>query len=260
LTHALIGHTGFVGSTLKRQTRFDALFRSTDISRIDGQRFDTVVCAAAPAMKWAANADPESDARAIDGLIGHLRTLSCGRFVLVSTVDVYRDPQLVDETTGAPLEGLQPYGFNRRRLEMFVTEHFEQVLVVRLPGLVGPGLRKNVVFDLLHENNLDAVDSRGIFQFYPMVNLWWDIQTALAAGLNLVHFTAEPLDVATLAREGFGREFDHQLDRPVSRYDFRTSHAATFGGGGDYQYSVRDTLQAVRSYAQSAGAAVQDEA
>lgn len=253
MTQALIGHSGYVGSTLKRQTQFEATFRSHDVEGIRGRHFDTVVCAAAPAKKWLANADPDADAATIDGLIDHLGTLTCDQFVLISTVDVFADPCGVDETTPTRLEGLHSYGSNRLRLEQFVKEHYPAAMVVRLPGLVGPGLRKNVVYDLLHNNNLEAVDARGVFQFYPMVNLWWDIRRALDAGLKLVHLTAAPVDVATVAREGFGRDFDHQLDKPPARYDFRTCQAAAFGGTGDYQYTIRETLQAVRAYAQSGG-------
>jgi hypothetical protein len=257
VTTALIGHSGFVGSTLKRQSAFEYMFRSSDIDAVDNREFDTVFCAAAPAQKWKANADPEADRRVVDGLIGHLDTITCDMFVLISTVDVFADPCGVDEETPVQVEGLHAYGLNRRRLEEFVQERFEHHLVVRLPGLVGPGLQKNVVFDLLHENNLEAVDSRGVFQFYPMVNLWWDVGTALRAGLPLVHLTAEPVEVTTLAQEGFGRSFENHLDKPVARYDFRTRYADLFGARGDYQYTARETLAAVRSYAQTAGAAAE---
>ncbi|WP_210438549.1 NAD-dependent epimerase/dehydratase family protein [Nocardioides xinjiangensis] len=257
MTSALIGHSGFVGSTLKRQRGFEHQFRSSDIAGIDGGAFETVVCAGAPAQKWKANADPDADRRTIDGLIEHLDRVTSERFVLISTVDVFGDPTGVDESSVVRTDGLHAYGANRRRLEEFVQERFDRHLVVRLPGLVGPGLRKNVIFDLLHDNNLDAVDSRGVFQFYPMVNLWWDIDSALGAGLSLVHLTAEPVDVATVARLGFGRPFENHLARPVARYDFRTRHADVVRGTGDYHYSAADTIMAVRSYAQSAAAAAE---
>lgn len=257
MTSALVGHSGYVGSTLLRQRAFEHRFRSTDIAGIDGGSFETVVCAGAPAQKWKANADPEADRRTIDALIEHLDTVTCEQFVLISTVDVFADPTGVDESSDVQTEGLHAYGLNRRRLEEFVQARFGRHLVVRLPGLVGPGLRKNVIYDLLHDNNLDAVDSRGVFQFYPMVNLWWDIESALAADLSLVHLTAAPVDVATIARLGFGRDFEQHLDKPVPRYDFRTRHADVVGGTDHYQYSVGETLMAVRHYAQSAGAAAE---
>jgi len=248
---SLIGFSGFVGSTLLKQQAFSSLYRSTNIAEIDNETFDTVVCAGAPAQKWIANRDPEADRQKIDGLIGHLSRIQCDSFVLISTVDVFKQPLGVDETTAVDEEGLHAYGANRYRLEQFVRQHFANALIVRLPGLVGPGLRKNVIYDLLNDNNLHAVESRGVFQFYPMVNLGYDIQTAQAAGLDLVHLTAEPISVADIARQGFGRDFGNTLEGTPARYDFRSVHAEVFGGRDGYQYSARDTLLAVRAYAQS---------
>lgn len=248
---ALIGHTGFVGGTLLRQARFSACFRSTDIHRIEGAAFDTVVCAGAPAQKWIANREPQADRANIDRLIGHLSRVRCRRFVLISTVDVFAQPLEVDEDTPVVESGLHAYGLHRRLLEGFVQQTFADHLIVRLPGLVGPGLRKNAVFDLLNDNNLHAIDSRGVFQFYPMVNLWFDLKAAQRAGLRLVHLAAEPVSVAHIAEHGFGRRFDQVLAGPPARYDLRSRHADVFGGAGHYAYSRRESLQAVRAYAQS---------
>jgi len=251
MKHAIIGFSGFVGSTLLKQTPFESLYRSTNISDIEGQSFDTVVCAGAPAQKWIANQEPEADRHKIDGLIAHLKTVNCKTFVLISTVDVFKSPIGVDEDTSVDESGLHAYGLHRRLLEKFVESHFANHLIVRLPGLVGPGLRKNVIFDFLNDNNLHAIESRGVFQFYPMVNLWCDIQTALNAGLNLVHLTAEPISVADVSKKGYGKSFDHALANTPATYDMRTRHAHIFNGLGHYQYSSRETIQAIRAYAQS---------
>lgn len=251
MNNALVGYSGFVGGTLRRQADFEALYRSTNIHEIDRREFDLVVCAGAPAQKWLANRNPDADRQAIDGLIGHLDTVSCASFVLISTVDVFRDPLGVDEEAPVDEAGLHPYGLNRRRLEKFVQRRFPEHLVVRLPGLVGPGLRKNVVFDLLNANNLHAIDGRGLFQFYPMVNLWYDLRIALQAKLRLVHLTAAPVSVADVSLLGFGKPFTQHLDGPAARYDMRTRHATMFGASGAYQYSARESLQAIRAYAQS---------
>lgn len=248
---ALIGYSGFVGSLLSRQNEFSHFFRSSDISRIDNLFFDTIICTAAPAQKWLANRDPVADRQNIDKLIGHLQTVSCNNFILISTVDVFKDSLGVTENSIVDEEDLHAYGLHRRLLEKFVENHFPNHLIVRLPGLVGPGLRKNVIFDFLNDNNLHAIDSRGVFQFYPMVNLWYDIQMALNAGLKLVHLTAEPVSVADVAEQGFGKPFSQVLDAPPATYDMRTQHAELFGGKGHYQYSRRESIQAIRAYAQS---------
>ncbi|WKN23569.1 pyridine nucleotide transhydrogenase [Azotobacter vinelandii] len=249
--NSLIGFSGYVGSTLLKQGDFSALYRSVNISDIDNQVFDMVICAGAPAQKWIANREPEADLQKIETLISHLKTVQCKSFILISTVDVFRSPVGVDEDTPIDEAGLHAYGLHRRLLEMFVEEHFSNYLIVRLPGLVGPGLRKNVIFDFRNENNLQSIDSRGVFQFYPMVNLWYDIQTALNAGLKLIHLTAEPISVADLSLKGFGKLFTNTLANSVATYDMQTKHAQIFGMSARYQYSVRETIQAVRTYAQS---------
>ena len=251
MSNALIGYTGFVGTTLLKQFSFNARYRSTNINEIDGQEFELVTCAAAPAQKWIANREPDADRQKIEGLIAHLETVQCNTFVLISTVDVFKKPIGVNEDTPIDESGLHAYGLHRRMLEKFVEDHFTNHLIVRLPGLVGPGLRKNVIFDFLNNNDLHAIDSRNVFQFYPMVNLWYDIQTALLAGLKLVHLTAEPVSVADVAAEGFGKSFEHPLAGAPVSYDMRTLYSEKFGISGAYQYNKRETIQAVRAYAQS---------
>jgi nucleoside-diphosphate-sugar epimerase len=251
MAKALIGFTGFVGTTLLKQTQFDDFYRSTNINDIKGKKFDLVVCAGAPAQKWIANADPKGDQEKINSLIRCLDGIECKTFVLISTVDVFKDPTGVDEKSVIDVQDLHAYGLNRYRLEQFVAGRFPQHLIVRLPGLVGPGLRKNIIFDFLNDNNISKIESRSVFQFYPMVNLWADINTALENKINLVHLTAAPVSVAQIARDGFGLDFTvQQAAKPVA-YDMRSVHGALFGGSEHYQYSVRDTLQAVRHYAQS---------
>lgn len=249
VNNALIGFSGFVGSSLLKQVNFDALYRSTNIGEIQSKSFDTVVCAGAPAQKWIANSEPEADLQKIEGLITHLKTIQCNTFILISTVDVFKNSIGVDEDTLVDEVDLHAYGLHRRLLEKFVESHFPNHLIIRLPGLVGSGLRKNVIFDFLNNNNLHAIESRGIFQFYPIVNLWGDIQLALSLGLKLVHLTAEPVNVARVSKEGFDKSFTQVLGNKPAAYDLKTKYAKLFGGTGNYQYSARETIQAVRAYA-----------
>lgn len=251
MSNALIGYSGFVGSTLFKQTSFESLYRSTDISSIQGKSFDMIVCAGASAQKWTANLEPATDWEKIAGLIEHLRTVKCRKFVLISTVDVFKSPVDVDEDTVVDKSGLNAYGLHRRILEEFVEEHFSNHLIVRLPGLIGPGLRKNTIFDFLNNNNLHLIDSRAKFQFYPMVNLWYDIQAALNAELKLIHLTAEPLIMKDLLQKGFGKAFSNFCTNQPAYYDIRTRHAQTFGLHTLYQYEAHEVIQAVRCYAQS---------
>jgi hypothetical protein len=249
--HGLIGHTGFVGSSLKKQHHFDFCFRSNDIHTLVNQDFDLLVCAGAPAKKWLANQQPEIDRASITKLIHALSSVRTKRFILISTVDVFSDPTDVDESSSVETNGLHPYGLHRRELEQFVERQFSSALIVRLPGLVGPGLRKNIVFDIHHQNDVFKVDSRGVFQFYPMINLWTDLQAAMSLGINLLHLTAEPISVSEVSADGFGIPFENHVAECPPSYDFQTQYASQLGGVGRYTYSKRETLQAVRAYAQT---------
>ena len=251
MKNALIGFNGFVGTTLLKQTQFGSLYRSTNIKDIEGENFNTIVCAGAPSQKWIANRDPEKDLKKINNLIKHLQNVSCKTFILISTVDVFKNPIRVDEDSIVDESGLNSYGLHRRLLEKFVENNFSNHLIIRLSGLVGPGLKKNVIFDLMNNNNLHVVESRCVFQFYPMVNLWYDIQTALKAGLNLVHLTAEPISVADVSLKCFRKIFNQELTTTPINYDFRSKHSNVFNGLSKYQYSYRETIQAIRAYVQS---------
>jgi hypothetical protein len=252
MENCLIGYTGFIGSTLFKQVTFDQYYRSSNIHEIKNREFDFVVCAGVAAKKWIANREPVEDWKKIDCLIDCLQTIKCRKFILISSVDVFKEPINVDESSPVDESGIHAYGFHRRLLEKFIQKNFLNHLIVRLPGLVGPGLRKNVIFDFLNSNNLHSIESRGIFQFYPMVNLWHDIQIALEAGLSLIHLTAEPISVSDASLLGFGRPFNNQLQaNPPIRYDMQTEYAHILGSSGRYQYNARETIQAIRAYAQS---------
>lgn len=246
---ALIGSTGYVGTTLLRQRAFDAQFHSTDIGQIRGKSFDLVVCAGVSAKKWLANKDPEADRAGIQALLSALEGVAAKRFVLISTVDVFQQPAGVTEEDEPSAR--EAYGKHRLELEQAVRQRFASTSVVRLPGLVGPGLRKNAIFDLHHGNQVDRIDRRGMFQFYPMVNLWTDLRRSLEAGLDLVHLCAEPVAIADVAREVFKQELTHEAPKSPQPYDLRTVHAQRFGKPGDYQYSRTESFLAIRAYARS---------
>ncbi|MDR3396776.1 MAG: pyridine nucleotide transhydrogenase [Pandoraea sp.] len=252
---ALIGFTGFVGSTLLRQCPTEHRFRANNIHEIQGESYDLVLCAGAPGQKWLANREPDADRNSIQRLISALGDVRAKTFVLLSTVDVFQSPVGVDEATVVDTNGLQPYGLHRYELESFVREQFQQHLVVRLPGLVGPGLRKNVIYDMAHDNNIAQIDPRGVYQFYPVVNLWSDIRRALKESLPLVHLTAEPLGTEEIASSVFGRQLavpQAVEQRPPMMYDVRSTYGQIFGAGdSQYQYSKRESLLAIRAYAQN---------
>jgi nucleoside-diphosphate-sugar epimerase len=247
MTQALIGHTGFVGSNLVRQRPFDALFNSKNIEEIVGRSFDLVVCSGARAEKWKANAEPERDRDEIERLTRALMQVSAQKLVLISTVDVFLNPADVDEESPVATTGLHAYGRHRRLLEEMVASRFDAI-IVRLPALYGHGLKKNVIYDFLHDNDVRKIDSRGVFQFYNIDRLWSDISVALQNDLELVHLPTEPVSVADVARGGFGLEFTNEVAATPARYDVRTRHAEMFGGTGNYIQTRAQQLASIAEF------------
>ena len=173
------------------------------------------------------------------------------RFVLISTVDVFPRPIEVDEGSAIDVSQAHPYGKHRLELEDFVRSRFEESLVARLPGLFGPGLKKNVLFDFLHDNELEKIHQDGVFQFYDLLHLWSDLERARAAKLELVHFATEPVAVRDVAEVAFGFSFENDRPPPAPRYDFRSVHAAVWSRSGSYLYDGRSVLADIRAFVAS---------
>ncbi|MBI3465256.1 MAG: NAD(P)-dependent oxidoreductase [Planctomycetes bacterium] len=247
MSTALIGHTGFVGQNLASQRAFGDCFNSRNISSICGRSYDLVVCCGVRAEKWKANQEPAADWAGIQALIECLQTVEAQQFILISTVDIYAAPVDVDEDSPPDLERATPYGRHRYWLEQWVEERFP-TLTVRLPGLFGPGLKKNVVYDLVHGHCLEQIHSDARYQFYGLEHVWRDIETARRAGLRRINIATEPVSVEEVARGVFGLEFRQAPhDRPA-RYDFRSRHAAIYGGNGGYLYTKAAVLDCMRQF------------
>lgn len=239
---ALIGDTGFVGRNLLRQLVVNASYNSRTIDAIVGQRFDLLIIAAAPGVKWRANQDPQTDAASIARLTSALEQATARRVVLISTVDVYPCPVGVTESSPIAHTDVCAYGRHRLALETFVASRFDAV-VLRLPGLFGQGLKKNVVFDLLTHHQCDRLNPESTFQWYPLDRLWIDTRLALANNLRLVNLVTEPVRTADMAQEVFGIQLRHAGPSAPARYDVRSEHAGRLGGRGGYLADRSEVLR-----------------
>jgi len=146
---SLIGSTGFVGGNLARQYAFDGLYNSKNISEAFGTSPDVCFYAGVPAEKFLANNAPEKDRAVIDNAIANIQKINPKKLVLISTIDVYKNPRGVSEATPSEKDGLHAYGLNRLILEEWAGENTD-CLTVRLPALFGEGIKKNFIYDMLN--------------------------------------------------------------------------------------------------------------
>jgi hypothetical protein len=230
----LVGHTGFVGGVLARHRRFDACLASPSIGLLRGASVRHLVCAGVSAVKWKANQEPEADLAGIRRLWDVLETVRAERVTLISTIDVLDDPARAADETAPATGATGAYGRNRRWLEAEVQARFPDALVLRLPALFGPGLKKNALYDMARGNLLAKIHPEGLFQWYDVTWLADDIDRAWAAGLPLAHLFPEPVRTGAI-RDAFfpglaiGADVAHV---PAPAYRAGTAHAAAFGRGG----------------------------
>lgn len=252
LAEALIGYTGFVGGTLYRARAFDAVYNSRNIEAIAGRQFDQIICAGVSAVKYLANRDPEADWQSIRRLMDQLERLSVQRFVLISTVDVYKDPRGLTERDRPSIEGLHPYGRHRLALERFVAERFQSHTIVRLPALFGEGLKKNALFDLMHAHRTEHIVPNVAFQWYPLSRLAGDLLRIQAANVPLINITTQPVTMSDVQARFFpDAKLGHEIEAPAS-YDLHSIHDALLGGHDGYHLHAADVWDAMATFLASA--------
>ncbi len=149
--NGLIGYTGFVGNNLARQFKFDGLYNSKNISDIFNQKFNILVCAAAPGSMVDANKNKEFDRANIELLIKNLSRSKPDKLVLISTIGVFKDFSATNNESSKLFETDLAYGVNRRYLEKSLENICNKLHIIRLPALFGDGLKKNFIFDLINQ-------------------------------------------------------------------------------------------------------------
>lgn len=242
---ALIGFSGFVGSNILIQDTFDDLYNSKNIKDIEGKSYDIIYCAGVYAAKWIANSKPEEDLINIVGLINSLRQVNASKFVLISTVDVYSSPFNVDEDTKINLFNNHPYGVNRRLLELFIEDNFEDHSIIRLPGLFGNGLKKNVIYDFINNNQIDKINSESQFQFYYLKNIVQDINIILNKKIKLINLVTEPIKVKELASYCFEVDFINIKKSGTAKYNVTSKYSEFHKSKVEVLNQIKDFLNSI---------------
>ena len=300
----IVGYTGFVGSNIIANHTFDGMFNSKNVKEAYGKQPDLLVYSGVPAEMFLANQNPEADKARMDEAIENIKQIQPKKIVLISTIAVYHNPNETDEDYEIDESELSAYGANRLYLEKWVEEHFEEYLIVRLPGLYGKNLKKNFIYDYINyipamlneakykelsekeelikvhyvkqENGfykcdvpveakeerktlkeafkrtgfsaLNFTDSRGVFQYYNLNQLWNDIELALEHNICKLNLAVEPVTIAEVYQELTGEFFVNELPKEVPYFNYKTKYAALWGGADGYIKTKREVLEDLKSY------------
>lgn len=162
----LLGGEGFVGSAYARllpglNVDLHVITRSTYADFV-GQHCDVFINANGNSKKFLADRDPKFEFDAsVRSVVQTLADFNFGQYVFLSTGDVYPSqthPDVTREELVLDPCLMSRYGLHKYTAEMLVRSVCHQMgkpwLVMRMGGFVGPHMKKNAIFDMLHDQPL----------------------------------------------------------------------------------------------------------
>ena len=154
----ILGGGGFVGSAYGRL--FGRLGISYEIitranyDSLSGQHCDVLINANGNSKKFLADRDPKGEFDAsVRSVVHSLEDFKADTYVFLSSGDVYPRQDTPDITReDAPIDpvAMSRYGLHKYTAETLVRAIHPRWLVLRMGGFVGPGLKKNAIFDMLN--------------------------------------------------------------------------------------------------------------
>ncbi|PMH10119.1 NAD(P)-dependent oxidoreductase [Vibrio splendidus] len=246
MNRALVGFTGFVGSNLVKQASYSSLANSKNISDLYGKSFDELVIAAGDARKWFANQNPEHYKSHLDSLFNDLTKIRAKKVVLFSTVDVYDEQASSDEDVQCVSH--EPYGKYRFYLEEKISAHFENVIVIRLPGLFGQGLKKNIIYDLIVGKDISGFNPNSKFQWFCLDNLTDILEYVAKKNIKVLNVAVEPISVKELFTYLNVNTDELDINAKKIVYDIGTRYAREFSNTNNYLYSKNKTLSLIGKF------------
>ncbi len=170
----VIGGNGFVGSAfsrfLERESVDYSVIGRDNYRDFVGKKFDVLVNANGNSKKFLAKENPLQEFS--DTVVSVQRSLldfEYSTYVLCSTVDVYnnlRDPRFNREDADIDPAAISKYGLHKLLAEKLVMNYAKSWLIFRFGGFVGPGLKKNSIYDLLNRVPL-RVNVDSAYQYLP---------------------------------------------------------------------------------------------
>lgn len=176
----LIGDTGLIGTGLKETISFDFSFNSKNINSFSNFNFDyhDLYLSCLPATKWIINQNLENDIKNIKQILNIISKYKYRNIILISTIDVYCESEKHANENDTPKIKTFNYGSNRYLFEVLVTQFikYENIKIFRLPALFNKKIKKNILFDLMNNNQIDKININSKFQWYNLDNLAEDIE------------------------------------------------------------------------------------
>ncbi|HET7086152.1 MAG TPA: NAD(P)-dependent oxidoreductase [Rhizomicrobium sp.] len=153
----ILGGNGFVGSAYARllvgRGIPHKIVTRENYDSLRGTACDVLINANGNSKKYLAAREPLNEFdQSVRSVAQSLEDFPCQTYVLLSTGDVYPDqssPALTQEDQPIDATRQSRYGLHKCLAEQLVRGTQKQWLVLRMGGFVGPGLKKNAIYDML---------------------------------------------------------------------------------------------------------------
>ncbi len=243
----LIGNTGLIGTTLLKSLTFDYEYNSKNICEYNVPDNCDLYLACLPATKWMVNKDPFSDLKNAQSIIDKIKNKEYNNVYLFSTIDVYSESKLGSNENVNPTVSSLNYGSNRYLFELMVKQflNYKNIKIFRLPALYSKDIKKNVLFDLLNNNNIENINSYSIFQWYNLDNLVFDINYFSKNYKNeeVVNLFPEGIDTKSIINDIFPEYKSKISEKYFVCYDYNTK----FNPSG-YLHSANESFNDIKHF------------
>ena len=156
----LIGGTGLIGSAFKRYLKkkkisFKNITRKNK-EKFYGKKCNLLIDCNGNGSKGVGIRDPFFDFNAsVLSVADNLIKIKFKKYIYISTAQVYENlnkKKFTKEQRLINYKKINNYGFNKYVAELYVKKYAENYLIIRLPYIVGPGLKRNPFYDLPNQN------------------------------------------------------------------------------------------------------------
>jgi nucleoside-diphosphate-sugar epimerase len=177
-TCVVLGAGGFIGSAVteaacRRKHNVHAVTRA-NYKELAGTSCDLLINASGNSKKYLAVRNPQEEFNlSVHSVLRSIHEFHAKKYVHLSTIDVYSDhenPANNAEDAVIDTATLSPYGFHKYLAEMMVRYYTQSWLILRMAGSVGPGLKKNSIYDLLKGAPL-RVNPDSLYQYMNTTDL-----------------------------------------------------------------------------------------
>ncbi len=250
----IVGYTGFVGLNLQQFYYFDEFYNSKNFIEASNKHFDTLFFCGIPAVKWYANKNPVEDAETIEKIKKILNTITCDKFILISTIDVYEktnnETEILNEDYQCDYLNNHTYGKNRFLFEKYVMDKFNDYHIIRLPALFGKGLKKNIIYDLINNNQINNISINSFFQWYNLDRLKKDIDIIIKNNIKICNLVTEPIEtikIINLFDKIYNTNYSFQIDylnnnSGTIKYDVFTKYNEIFNSPNNNYISDKESV------------------